>query len=65
MPLAYGAIMPTANPAKSRRAREALGKPQAKTDALLKEQLPGWFEVVRTIGNTVISAYLVGPAKFT
>ncbi len=46
------------NPTMSRRAREALGKPQAKADALLREQLPGWFAAVVAIGNPVISAYL-------
>lgn len=54
----YRSILPAANAAKSRRAREALGKPQAKSDALLKEQLPAWFAAVRAIQNPAISAYL-------
>ncbi|MBP9940195.1 MAG: integrase family protein [Comamonas sp.] len=54
----YSAIVPHNNPAKTRKAREALGKASAKQDALLKEQLPGWFEAVRAIGNPVVSAYL-------
>ncbi len=54
----YAAIVPGTNPAKTRKAREALGKASAKQDALLKEQLPGWFDAVRAIGNPVISAYL-------
>lgn len=54
----YSAVVPSNNPAKTRKAREALGKASAKQDALLKEQLPGWFEAVRAIGNPVISAYL-------
>lgn len=54
----YRAAVPERNPAKSRRAREALGKPQAKDDALLKEQLPGWFAAVQAIRNPAQSAYL-------
>ncbi len=54
----YKAIVPAQNPAKSRRAREALGKPGVKSDALLREQLPVWFAAVRAIGNAGISAYL-------
>jgi len=46
------------NPAKTRRAREALGKAGVKQDALLKEQLPAWFAAVRAISNPAISAYL-------
>lgn len=54
----YSALVSSNNPAKTRRAREALGKAGVKQDALLKEQLPGWFEAVRSIGNPVVSAYL-------
>jgi len=54
----YCAVVPAQNPAKSRRAREALGKAGVKQDALLKEQLPAWFAAVRAIGNPAISAYL-------
>lgn len=54
----YGAVVPTQNPAKTRRAREALGKAGVKQDALLREQLPAWFAAVRNIGNPAISAYL-------
>ncbi len=54
----YAAVMPAQNPAKTRRAREALGKAGVKQDALLREQLPAWFAAVRTIGNPAISAYL-------
>ncbi|TSE26903.1 Prophage integrase IntA [Tepidimonas sediminis] len=53
----YRHAMPDGNPAKSRRAREALGSPQAKTDALLREQLRPWFEAVRT-QDPAVSAYL-------
>lgn len=54
----YAAVVPAQNPAKTRKAREALGKAGVKNDALLKEQLPGWFAAVRSIGNPAISAYL-------
>ncbi len=54
----YTHLLPDTNPAKSKKAREALGKAQAKTDALLKEQLPAWFAHVRAIGNQPASAYL-------
>ena len=54
----YAAVVPAQNPAKTRRAREALGKAGVKQDALLREQLPAWFTAVRNIGNPAISAYL-------
>ena len=54
----YAAVVPAQNPAKTRRAREALGKAGVKQDALLREQLPAWFVAVRNIGNPAISAYL-------
>ena len=34
-----------------KKTREALGRDTAKQDALLREQLPGWFDAVRQIGN--------------
>lgn len=46
------------NPAKSKKAREVLGKPGVKQDALLRAQLASWFAAVRGIGNPVVSAYL-------
>lgn len=54
----YSAIVPSANPAKTRKAREALGKAGVKQDALLREQLPAWFEAVRGLSNPTIAAYL-------
>ena len=51
-------ILPGANPAKSKAARESLGKAGARKDALLREQLPAWFAAVRQIPNPVIAAYL-------
>jgi len=46
------------NPAKSKAAREILGKPQKKNDALQREQLSAWFAAAKQIGNSVVSAYL-------
>ena len=40
---AYAGVLPAVNPAKSRKAREVLGRPGVKTDALQREQLPAWF----------------------
>lgn len=53
----YQALVPV-NPAKTKRAREAFGKPAVKSGALEKSQLPAWFLAVRNIGNPVVSAYL-------
>ncbi len=55
---AYSGIVAGVNAAKTKKARESLGKPGIKQDALLKEQLPAWFEHVRQIQNPVNSAYL-------
>ena len=54
----YAALLQGKNAATSRRAREVLGKPKVKNDALLKEQLSVWFAAVRNISNPVISAAL-------
>lgn len=54
----YGAIVPDKNPAKTKRARESLGKSGVKNDVLTREQLPSWFEAVRQIQNPTISTYL-------
>ena len=51
-------IVSGTNPAKTKKTREALGKPRAKDDSLLKEQLPAWFAAVRSIGSATVSAYL-------
>ena len=53
----YKAII-TSNAATSPEARETLGKPKVKNDALQREQLPAWFTAVQHIGNPVISAFL-------
>ena len=44
--------------AKTRKTREAFGKPATKQDALQREQLPAWFDAVRQIGNPVVAAAL-------
>ncbi|EKD98935.1 MAG: hypothetical protein ACD_23C00205G0001 [uncultured bacterium] len=54
----YAPVLPSTNPAKTKKAREALGKAKAKDDSLLKEQLPAWFAAVRSIGNPTVAAYL-------
>lgn len=54
----YSAIVSERNPAKTKKAREALGKPGVKQDALMREQLAAWFAAVRAIGNPAASAYL-------
>lgn len=54
----YAPLVAGANAAKTRKTREALGKPGVKRDALQREQLPAWFAAVRQIGNPAIAAYL-------
>ena len=54
----YAPAITGVNPAKTKKARESLGKPNVKKDALLKEQLPSWFDAVRQIQNPVIAAYI-------
>lgn len=54
----YRQSLASDNPAKSRKAREALGKARPKDDALLREQLPAWFAAVRNLPNPTIAAYL-------
>ena len=53
----YARVVPSTNPAKSKKAREKLGKPGVKKDALQREQLPAWFDAVRAIHNPVVAAY--------
>jgi integrase len=55
---AYADLLPAKNPAKTTRSREALGKAGEKKDALLREQLPAWFEAVQKISNPMAAAYL-------
>jgi integrase len=54
---AYAGIVPDRNPAKSKKARESLGRPGVKSDALMREQLPAWFATVKGIHNPVVAAY--------
>lgn len=54
----FAAALPDANAAKSKRAREALGRPGIKRDSLQREQLPAWFAAVRGIRSPVVAAYL-------
>ncbi len=47
------------NAAKSKRAKESLGKARPKKeDVLQRAQLPHWFKAVSNISNRVISVYL-------
>lgn len=54
----YSRLLATANPAKTKKAREMLGRPSVKDDALQREQLSAWFSAVRRIQNPVVAAYL-------
>lgn len=54
----YAPILPSVNPTKTTKTRDALGKAGVKQDALLREQLPAWFAAVRQLQNPVIAAYL-------
>ncbi len=55
---AFKEVVADGNPAKTRKARETLGRPGVKRDALQREQLHAWFTAVRAIGNPVVAAYL-------
>lgn len=48
--------MPAKNPAKTKKAREALGKAGTKKDVLQKGQLAAWFAAVQQLQNPVIAA---------
>jgi integrase len=54
---AYSGLL-SGNPAKTKKAREALGKPGIKSDVLQRGQLTAWFAAVLKIQNPVIAAYL-------
>lgn len=54
----YAALLPAKNPAKTKKAREALGKAGTKKDVLQKGQLEAWFAAVRQINNPTIAASL-------
>ncbi len=55
---AYAGLLPTNNPAKTKKAREALGKAGTKSDVLQREQLAAWFAAVQRLPNPVIAACL-------
>ena len=52
----YKRLVPV-NPAKTKKAREAFGKPSVKSGSLEKSQLPAWFMAIRNLDNPVVSAY--------
>lgn len=54
----YAALLPSSNPAKTKKAREALGKAGVKKDVLQRGQLAAWFAAVQQIPNRTISACL-------
>ena len=54
----YAALLPAKNPAKTKKAREALGKAGTKSDVLQRGQLAAWFTAVQQLQNPVISACL-------
>ena len=54
----YAALLPAKNPAKTKRAREALGKAGVKSDVLQREQLAVWFAAVQQLQNPVIATCL-------
>ena len=54
---AYKHLVQT-NPAKTKKTREAFGKPAVKQDVLQKGQLSAWFDAVRGMGDPITAAYL-------
>jgi integrase len=54
----YAALLPSKNPAKTKKTREALGKAGTKTDVLQRGQLAAWFTAVQQLQNPVIAASL-------
>ena len=54
----YAALLPAKNPAKTKKARESLGKAGVKSDVLQREQLGVWFAAVQQLQNPVIAACL-------
>jgi integrase len=55
---AYAGLVPDKNPAKTQKAREALGKAGVKKDVLQRGQLPAWFAAVQQLQNPTIAACL-------
>ena len=54
----YAELLPAKNPAKTRKAREALGKAGTKSDVLQRGQLCAWFAAVKQLQNPTIAACL-------
>ena len=54
----YAELLPAKNPAKTRKAREALGKAGTKSDVLQRGQLSAWFAAVKQLQNPTIVACL-------
>ena len=54
----YSVLVQAKNPAKTKKTREALGKANAKTDALQNIQLASWFDAIQKIQNKTIASYL-------
>ena len=54
----YAPLLPSKNPAKTKKAREALGKSGKKSDVLQREQLAVWFAAIEQLQNPVISSCL-------
>ena len=54
----YATLLPSKNPAKTKKAREALGKSGKKSDVLQREQLAVWFAAIQQLQNPVISSCL-------
>ena len=54
----YAPLLPSKNPAKTKKAREAFGKSGKKSDVLQREQLAVWFAAIQQLQNPVISSCL-------
>jgi len=54
----YADLLQAKNPAKTRKAREALGKAGTKSDVLQRSQLAAWFAAVQQLQNPTIAASL-------
>ena len=55
---AYAGILPAKNPAKTKKSREALGKPAVKSGVLQRGQLNVWLAAVQQAHNPIIAACL-------
>ena len=55
---AYVNVFVGRNPAISHALKEILGRPNAKRDAIQREQLPLWFAATNNLANPIATAYL-------